>query len=67
MGFDSLSMSANNLPKVKAAIREVTMADAQRVLAAVLQLYDEKEIQRTVNKALQQLMRRYRKGKRAVH
>lgn len=67
MGFDSLSMSANSLLKVKAAIREITLTDAQRVLAAVSQLYNEKEIKLAVNKALQQLMRRYRKNQRASH
>jgi phosphotransferase system enzyme I (PtsP) len=36
MGYDLLSMNANNLPKVKSVIRAVRMTDAKRLLADVL-------------------------------
>ena len=38
MGFDALSMSAANLPKVKQALRSVTVAEAQAALAEVMAL-----------------------------
>ncbi|WP_346799296.1 phosphoenolpyruvate--protein phosphotransferase [Halomonas sp. Bachu 37] len=38
MGFTSLSMNAPSLPKVRAAIRRVTLADAQQLLNEVLRL-----------------------------
>lgn len=38
MGFDSLSMNAPNLPKVRAAIRRVTLVDAKQLLDEIMQL-----------------------------
>lgn len=38
MGFDSLSMNAPNLPKVRAAIRRVTRVDAKQLLDEIIQL-----------------------------
>ncbi len=38
MGFNSLSMNAPSLPKVRAAIRRVTLADAQTLLSEIMQL-----------------------------
>lgn len=36
MGYDMLSMNANNLPKVKSVIRELHFTDAKRLLADIL-------------------------------
>lgn len=38
MGFNTLSMNAPNLPKVRAAIRRVTMVDAKQLLDEIMQL-----------------------------
>ena len=38
MGYDVLSMNANNLPKVKAVLRSYTLADARALLEQAMQL-----------------------------
>ncbi len=38
MGYDVLSMNANNLPKVKAVLRAFTLTDAKALLAQAMQL-----------------------------
>jgi phosphotransferase system enzyme I (PtsP) len=40
MGFDVLSMSATNLPKVKSIIRKVTLEKAKKLLAEVMKFDD---------------------------
>ena len=50
MGFDSLSMSATNLLRVKSVIRGVKFADAQALLAEVKQLPDTESINRLIHR-----------------
>lgn len=50
MGFDSLSMSATNLLRVKSVIRGVKLADAQALLAEVKQLPDTESINRLIHR-----------------
>ena len=44
MGYDVLSMNANNLPKVKSVIRTLYAKDAKKLLADVLSMNDVREI-----------------------
>ncbi len=44
MGVDSLSMNASNLPRVKAAIRRISAAEAREVLEDVLEMDDARVI-----------------------
>jgi phosphotransferase system enzyme I (PtsP) len=44
MGYDVLSMNATNLTKVKKAVRNISMAQAQNALEAVMQLDSDREI-----------------------
>ncbi len=68
MGFSSLSMSSNNLPRVKAAIRQISMSDAKALLNDVLSMDNEKEIQMAVNNALDKLSLSYRNtSPNAIH
>ena len=53
MGYDSLSMSATNLPKVKALIRGVRMEWAKELLADVLQLENAQVSASTLQLALE--------------
>lgn len=53
MGYDSLSMNATNLPKVKALIRGVRMEWAKELLADVLQLENAQVIASTLQLALE--------------
>jgi phosphotransferase system enzyme I (PtsP) len=55
MGFDVLSMSAYNLPKVKAVIRQITKAQAVELLNSVLELENNRDIEEKVNETLAQL------------
>jgi len=52
MGFDTLSMSATNLPKVKSVIRGVTLALAKELLAEVMVMTDADQIRLRVEQAL---------------
>lgn len=54
MGFDSLSMNATNLLRVKSVIRGVKLADAQRLLAEVKQLPDTDAINRRIDALFQE-------------
>jgi phosphotransferase system, enzyme I, PtsP len=54
MGFDSLSMSATNLLRVKSVIRGVKLADAQALLADVKLLPDTESINRRIQAAYQE-------------
>jgi phosphotransferase system enzyme I (PtsP) len=44
MGYDVLSMNANNLPKVKSVIRALHMSDARKLLAEVMAMHDTRII-----------------------
>jgi phosphotransferase system enzyme I (PtsP) len=55
MGFDVLSMSAYNLPKVKAVIRQITKPQAVELLNSVLELEDNRDIEEKVNETLAKL------------
>ncbi|WED42782.1 phosphoenolpyruvate--protein phosphotransferase [Legionella cardiaca] len=54
MGFDTLSMNSTSLPRVKWVIRNVSMANARKVLADVLELEHPAEIRMYLQKALEE-------------
>ncbi|ACE83640.1 phosphoenolpyruvate--protein phosphotransferase [Cellvibrio japonicus] len=54
MGYDVLSMSATNLPKVKSVIRNITLVQAKELLAEVMQMAYAEQIQARVNRALRE-------------
>lgn len=53
MGFDSLSMNASSLPRVKWIIRSFSMAKARKILADVLKLEHASDIRLHLQKALE--------------
>lgn len=53
MGYDSLSMNATNLPKVKSVLRGVSMAEAKALLAEVTELHEVEEIHNAVEQLLE--------------
>ncbi len=53
MGYDVLSMNATNLPKVKSAIRSITMVEAEALLKKVVKLTDANEVSYCVNELLE--------------
>lgn len=53
MGFDSLSMNATNLPKVKWLLRQVTVQEAQELLARVVRIDNPQVIRSTLQLKLQ--------------
>ncbi|MBV0933996.1 phosphoenolpyruvate--protein phosphotransferase [Marinobacterium weihaiense] len=55
MGYEVLSMNANNLPRVKSAIRGVSLARAQSLLTRVLRMDDAEEIHQYLRQSLKQL------------
>ncbi len=55
MGYEVLSMNANNLPRVKSAIRGVSLARAQSLLSRVLRMDDAEEIHQYLRQVLKQL------------
>jgi phosphotransferase system enzyme I (PtsP) len=55
MGYEVLSMNANNLPRVKLAIRGVSLARAQSLLSRVLRMDDAEEIHQYLRQTLKQL------------
>lgn len=54
MGYDVLSMNANNLPKVKLAIRSVSYKDALLLLGRIMRMSDTDEIHAALRAALQE-------------
>lgn len=54
MGYDALSMNANNLPKVKSVIRHIQMTDAKKLLSDVLSMHDARAISKHANHTLAQ-------------
>ena len=55
MGFDSLSMNATNLPKVKWLLRQVSLTKAQALLAEVLKIDNPHVIHSTLGLTLRNL------------
>lgn len=54
MGYDALSMNANNLPKVKSVIRAMHMTHAKKLLSDVLSMSDARAISKHANLTLAQ-------------
>jgi phosphotransferase system enzyme I (PtsP) len=54
MGFDTLSMNARSLPRVKWVIRQFTMARAKVLLDEVIKLDDPKEVRMHMEAALEE-------------
>jgi len=52
MGFDTLSMNASTLLKVKAVIRSITLSAAKTLLHDVMQMSDAESIRSCVDLAL---------------
>jgi phosphotransferase system enzyme I (PtsP) len=52
MGYDVLSMNATTLPKVKSVIRGIELAQAEKLLAEVMQMPDADEINRCIERHL---------------
>lgn len=48
MGFDSLSMNATNLPKVKWLLRQISLQDARELLARVIRIDNPQVIRSTL-------------------
>ncbi|UUY09213.1 phosphoenolpyruvate--protein phosphotransferase [Pseudomonas sp. J452] len=55
MGFDSLSMNATNLPKVKWLLRQVSMSKASEILDQLLRMDNPQVIHSTLHLALRNL------------
>ncbi len=55
MGFDSLSMNATNLPKVKWLLRQVSLGKAKELLAQVMTIDSPQVIDSTLSLALRNL------------
>ena len=55
MGFDSLSMNATNLPKVKWMLRQINLSKAQELLAQVMTIDNPQVIRSTLQLALKNL------------
>ncbi len=55
MGYDSLSMNATNLPKVKSVLRNCTLADAHALLESVMQQYDANAIHDLVEQQMEKM------------
>lgn len=55
MGFDSLSMNATNLPKVKWMLRQVSLGKSQEMLAQVMGIDNPQVIHSTLHLALKNL------------
>lgn len=52
MGYDVLSMNATNLPKVKKAIRSITLAQAEELLEEVMIQEDAESVNRCLERTL---------------
>ena len=55
MGFDSLSMNATNLPKVKWLLRQITQSKARELLGQVMTMDNPHLIYSTLHLALRNL------------
>ncbi len=54
MGFDILSMNSSSLPRIKWVIRNISIANARKILAEVLEFEHPAEIRFHVQKALEE-------------
>ncbi|KTD36612.1 phosphoenolpyruvate-protein phosphotransferase PtsP [Legionella nautarum] len=54
MGFDTLSMNSTSLPRIKWVIRNISLANARKVLADVLELEHPAEIRLHLQRALEE-------------
>ncbi|MFT5707707.1 MAG: phosphotransferase system enzyme I (PtsP), partial [Oceanospirillaceae bacterium] len=52
MGYDFLSMNANNLPKIKSVIRQSQFAEVMEMLKSVMRLNDSEQIKRQIQDSL---------------
>jgi len=52
MGYDMLSMNANNLPRVKSVIRQLSSTEAKQLLDDVLKMDETKSITEHVRNLL---------------
>ncbi|MDX9873273.1 MAG: phosphoenolpyruvate--protein phosphotransferase [Spongiibacteraceae bacterium] len=52
MGYDTLSMNATNLPKVKSVIRSISMQQAQQLLDAILKMESAQQIRQFLDEEL---------------
>ena len=52
MGYNFLSMNANNLPKIKSVIRQSQSAEVNAMLKRVLRLNDGEQIKEEINRSL---------------
>jgi len=52
MGYNFLSMNANNLPKIKSVIRQSQSAEVSAMLKRVLRLNDGEQIKEEINRSL---------------
>jgi phosphotransferase system, enzyme I, PtsP len=52
MGYDMLSMNANNLPRVKSVIRQLSLLDAKNLLSEVIKMDETKSITEYVRNQL---------------
>ena len=55
LGYDSLSLSAYNIPKIKLLIRSVRRADLQPILEQARECTDESQIRALFEPVLKQL------------
>ncbi|HSG61724.1 MAG TPA: putative PEP-binding protein, partial [Pseudomonadales bacterium] len=55
MGYRTLSMSANNLPRVKSVLRQVSMTQAHDLLQTVMHMDNSRDVQRCVDSLLRKL------------
>lgn len=55
MGFDTLSMNSTSLPRVKWVIRNISIANARKILADVLEFDHPQEVRLHLQKALEDL------------
>jgi phosphotransferase system, enzyme I, PtsP len=54
MGYDVLSMSSTSLPKVKAVIRNITLAQAQYMLSEVMKLSHAEAVTQTMTRLMRE-------------
>jgi len=55
MGYDVLSMSSTNLPRVKSVIRAITLEDAESLLVSVMKLSDAETVAQYVDAMIRKL------------
>jgi len=55
MGYDVLSMSSTNLPKVKSVIRAMSLEKAEELLAKVMKLADAETVSQYVETAIRSI------------